>query len=193
MSGGKSSRMGTDKAFLKLGEKTFIENAAETLELNCEELKIVLNKSQNHFIKKIPDGVAHIFDIYENRGALGGIHSAFRDCKTEFAVILAVDLPFVTSKYFEQLCLIAINQSDFAAVVPIQIDGRIQPLAAIYQVKKCLPKIEEILTANKSYAVQNFVESVETEFIEFKKLNADDNLFLNVNHPQDLVVMSGFK
>ena len=95
LAGGKSSRMGRDKAFLKIGDKTFLENAVEILKPNCEQVKIVLNKSQNHFIEKLPDDISHIFDIYENRGAVGGIHAALQDCQTEFAVILAVDLPFV--------------------------------------------------------------------------------------------------
>ncbi len=78
LAGGKSSRMGRDKAFLKIGEKTFLENAVEILKPNCDQVKIVLNKSQNHFIEKLPDGISHIFDIHENRGALGGIHAAFQ-------------------------------------------------------------------------------------------------------------------
>ena len=104
LAGGKSSRMGRDKAFLKIGEKTFLENAVEILTPVCKQVKIVLNKSQTHFIEKLPEGISHIFDIHENRGAVGGIHAAFQDCKTEFAVILAVDLPFVTSEAIEKLC-----------------------------------------------------------------------------------------
>ena len=136
--GGKSSRMGADKAFLKIGEKTFLENAVEILKSNCDQVKIVLNKSQTHFIEKLPDGISYIFDIHENRGALGGIHAAFQDCETEFAVILAVDLPFVTSEAIEKLCEIILREKDFSAIVPRQTDGRFQPLCAVYRVKVIL-------------------------------------------------------
>lgn len=183
--GGKSSRMESDKAFLKIGEKTFAENAARILAPVCEQIKIVLNKSQTHFIEKLPDQIPHIFDICENRGALGGIHSAFKDCESEFAVILAVDLPFVTSEVIGRLCKIAIERKEFAAVVPKQNDGRLQPLAAIYKVKDCLPIIEKILLEEKSLSVRHFLDKISTNIIEQKELSDKIELFFNVNNPAD--------
>ncbi len=185
LAGGKSSRMKRDKAFLKIGEKTFVENAVEILEAVCEQTKIVLNKSQTHFIQNLPDQISHIFDIYENRGALGGIHAAFKDCETEFALILAVDLPFVTSEVIKKMCEIAIERKDFAAVVPRQNDGRLQPLAAVYRVKDCLPKLEKILTNEKSPSVRNFLNEISANIIEQKDLSDKKELFFNVNNPTD--------
>ena len=185
LAGGKSSRMGTDKAFLKIGEKTFLENAVEILKSNCEQIKIVLNKSQNHFIEKLPAGVSYIFDIHENRGALGGIHAAFQDCQTAFAVILAVDLPFVTSKAIEKLCEIIVHENDFSAVVPRQTDEKLQPLCAVYQVKKCLPETENILLKADSISVRDFLKTIETKIIATGQLGANKHLFKNVNSPSD--------
>ncbi|MDQ3712120.1 MAG: molybdenum cofactor guanylyltransferase, partial [Acidobacteriota bacterium] len=94
LAGGKSSRMKTDKAFLEVNGETFLTRAIKTLSTICENrVKIVLNKTQINFIERLPANVPHIFDIYENRGALGGIHAALSDCQSEWAIVLAVDLP----------------------------------------------------------------------------------------------------
>ena len=185
LAGGKSSRMGTDKAFLKIGDKTFLENAVEILAPVCEQVKIVLNKSQNHFIEKLPDGISHIFDIHENRGAPGGIHAAFQNCETEFAVILAVDLPFVTSETIEKLCEIILLEKDFSAIVPHQNDKRLQPLAAVYRVKNCLPKLENVLSEDKTLSVKNFLETLDIKIVGANDLSEDENLFVNINSPTD--------
>ncbi len=182
LAGGKSSRMGRDKAFLKIGGKTFLENAVEILAPVCEQTKIVLNKSQKHFLEKIPEGVSHIFDIHENRGALGGIHAAFRNCETEYAVILAVDLPFATSEAIGKLCEIISVKKDFSAVVPCQTDGKLQPLCAVYRVKDCLPNAEEILSKPESASVRDFLETVRVKIIEAEDLAENRDLFLNINN-----------
>src|SRR5438045_1162415 len=94
LAGGKSSRMGKDKAFLKTSDKTFLERAINALSSICENhVKIILNQNQTDLIEKLPPNIPYIFDIFENRGALGGIHTALKNCKTKFAIILAVDLP----------------------------------------------------------------------------------------------------
>ncbi|MCB1023640.1 MAG: molybdenum cofactor guanylyltransferase, partial [Acidobacteria bacterium] len=149
LAGGRSSRMGRDKAFLEINGKTFLQNAIEILSpVFASRVKVVLNRQQTHFIEKLPAGIAHIFDIYENRGPLGGIHASFMDCKTKFAVILAVDLPLVKPGLIEALSTRAVgNRAD--AVVPIQSEtGLKQPLCGVYRVASCVTPLEVILKSN---------------------------------------------
>ena len=69
LAGGKSSRMGKDKAFLQIENETFLERAITTLSTVCENrVKIVLSQNQTNLIEKLPPNVSHIFDIFENRG-----------------------------------------------------------------------------------------------------------------------------
>lgn len=177
--------MGRDKAFLNIGDKTFVENAFDALKLNCSQVKIVVNKSQTHFIEKLPSNTPYIFDRFENRGALSGIHAALKDCETEFAVILAVDLPFVTSEAIKNLIQIALKFEEFSAFVPRQFDGRLQPLCAVFRVKDCLSQLEKILSKNESSSVRDFLETIENKIIEAGNLSKNVNLFANVNYPQD--------
>ena len=192
LAGGKSSRMKTDKAFLEIGGETFLTRAVKTLSSTCKNrVKIVLNKAQTNFIERLPDKIPHIFDVYENRGPLSGIHAALSDCQNEWATVLAVDLPFVTSEVIENLSRIAFKSKDFAAIVPIQTDGRPQPLCAAYCVKNCLPKLENLLNETTSSSVKDFLKIVSTRFIEQDQLtiNGGEDLFFNVNRPSDFQML----
>lgn len=188
LAGGKSSRMGTDKAFLEISGETFIERAIKNLSEACENrVKIVLNKNQTHFIEKLPADVSYIFDNYENRGALGGIEAALKNCETKYAIILAVDLPLVTSKAIEKLAEITLASNKFIAVVPRQNDGKLQPLCAVYHATYCLPSLKKLLNENDSASVRDFLELISPRFVDQNKLTTDDSkdVFFNVNYFAD--------
>lgn len=182
--------MGSDKALLKFNGKIFLENAVDALRPHCSPIKIVLNRSQKHFIEKIPPDVTYIFDIFENHGALGGIHTALSDCETEFTVILAVDLPLVSSETIKKLSEIAVVFDKFSAFVPRQNDGRLQPLCAVYRAKDCLSKIENFLETEKSASVINFLNGIPLKIVEQESLSDKKNVFLNVNNSQDFQRLS---
>ena len=180
--------MKIDKAFLEIGDKTFLANAVEILSVVCgNRVKIVLNHTQNSFIENFPDGVSHIFDAFENRGALGGIHAALENCATKYAIILAVDLPLVTGEAIKNLADITLSSSKFIAVVPRQTDGRLQPLCAVYNARYCLPMLENLLAGNDSASVRDFLELIQPRFVAQEKLTNtnNENIFFNVNHPAD--------
>ena len=186
--GGKSSRMGVDKAFLKFGEETFLERAIATLSTVCENrVKIVLSQNQSNLIEKLPPNIPYIFDIFENRGALGGIYTALKNCETKYAVILAVDLPLVTPEAIKKLAEITLSDNKFIATVPRQLDGRLQPLSAIYLARYAVRPLEKLINENESASVNDFLEIIAPRTIGQDKLtlNQDENLFFNVNYPSE--------
>jgi molybdopterin-guanine dinucleotide biosynthesis protein A len=102
------------------------------------------------------------------------------------AAVVACDLPFVTADLFERLAAF-VAENDFDAVVPVQPDGRAQPLCAIYKCAACLPPIEEMLRGD-DWSLRNFHERINTRFVEFERLRDlpdSDFFFLNVNTPED--------
>ncbi|MCY7374939.1 MAG: molybdenum cofactor guanylyltransferase [Pyrinomonadaceae bacterium] len=188
LAGGKSSRMKTDKAFLEIGGETFLERAIKTLQTVCENrVKIVLNQTQTHFIERLSNDFPHIFDFYENRGALAGIHAALKSCETKYALILAVDLPLITNEAIENLAAITLSSNKFIAVVPRQTDGRLQPLCAAYLARYCLPVLENLMGENDSASVNDFLELIAPRIVYQDKLTADEisDIFFNVNYPAD--------
>src|SRR5205085_1111104 len=124
-------------------------------------------------------------DVYAERGALGGIHAAFTNCETKFAVILAVDLPFVTAEAIEKLAQIALSSNKFTAYVPRQTDGKMQPLCAVYRAKYCLPMLEKVLGENNKASVRDFLDLVSPKIISQNALSDSERLFFNVNQPSD--------
>jgi len=189
LAGGKSSRMGTDKAFLEINGETFLNRAVKTLSMVCKNrVVIVLNQTQTHFIEKLPSNIPYVFDVFENRGAIGGIHAALTNCETEYAIILAVDLPLVSDEVIENLAKIMFSTNEFIALVPRQSDGKFQPLCAVYHPRYCLSPLEELMRENKSASVRDFLETIAHRYVSQEKLttNGSENIFLNVNFQADL-------
>lgn len=180
LAGGKSSRMGADKFALEINGETFLTRAAKTLSETCESVKIVLNQTQN-----IETEFEIVRDIYAGRGALGAIHAAQKNCDTQFAVILAVDLPFVTTEAVKKLQKNAAASGKYSAVVPRQTDGRAQPICAVYRPEFCLPALEKLLRENDSASVRDFLELISPKYIEANRLSENENLLFNVNKPSD--------
>lgn len=187
LAGGKSSRMKTDKAFLKFKDETFLERAFKTLAPICKNTKIVINKGQKPKFEEAFPALDFVYDIYPQRGALGGIHAALKNCETEFALILAVDLPFVTTETLEKLTRIS---DDFSAIVPRQNDGRLQPLCAVYRVRECLPEIEELLEKDVSASVRDFLKRISLKILEAVSLSDNADVFFNVNDSRDFAGLS---
>lgn len=183
--GGKSSRMGADKFTLELNGKTFLERAVETLSKNCESVKMVLNQTQN-----IETNLEIVRDVYTERGALGGIHAALKNCETKFAIILAVDLPFVSTEAIEKIAEFALDTNKFVAFVPRQTDERAQPLCAVYRANYCLPTLEKLLEETDSASVKDFLELIYPKYIDQNCLSDDENLLHNVNYQADLTSFS---
>lgn len=184
LAGGKSSRMKSAKAFLKLGKKTLLEHSISTLQkIDSSKISVVVAENSNKF-KSIPT----IKDIYKDRGTLGGIHSALANCKEKYALINACDYPFISADLLNFLIKIA-KDKDADCVAPIQKDGIVQPLCAVYKTQKCLKVLTGILEkSDKTPSARDFLKQFDTKFIKFKEfanLPNAENFFFNVNTPSD--------
>src|SRR5512141_2200902 len=135
LAGGLSRRMGSSKAHLKLGGRTLVERAVATLLVVAEKVFVVGDvEIEGARIETIPDEPLKA----NSRGAIVGLYSALRHAKAEWAGVLACDLPFVTPDLIVRLAAIAEMSGDAACVVPVQPDGRSQPLCGLYRTD-CLP------------------------------------------------------
>ena len=179
--GGASRRMGTDKAALVIGSRTSLKRVADALSAVASPVTLV-------GARRSYDGVSleNVPDVHERWGALGGIHAALIAAKKDWALIVACDLPFVTTELFERLKSFVDERSD--AIVPIQSDGRPQPLCALYRRDACLREIEKLIAAGE-HTPRALLANVRTRRVEFAELNdlpGGENFFLNLNTPEDL-------
>ena len=176
LAGGASSRMGTDKSQLLIENQTFVERIADTLLTITDSVRLVGGR-ENSKLAVVPD-------IYPQWGALGGLHAAVAACRREWAIIVACDLPFVTSELLSRLASLRDN---YDAVVPIQEDGRPQPLCAFYRAETCARWAAELIEAGRRRPL-DLLESVNTrrvEFAEIANLALAERFFVNINTPED--------
>ena len=128
LAGGKSSRMGTDKGFLNLNGKLFIEQIIEVLTPLVTEIIIVSNDSNyNKF------NVKRVNDLIENAGPLAGIYSGLSASKAEKNLVLSCDIPLINS---EVLNLLIQQIDDVSEIIQIESNGKTMPLIALYN-KDC--------------------------------------------------------
>ena len=178
LAGGKSSRMGADKAFLELGGQTFLARALELAGTVTPLVRLLGDK------KRFAAFGTVIEDIYPGCGPLGGIHAALMSTATDLNVLLAVDLPFITTEFLRYLISRA-EGSNAAAMVP-RVGGVFQPLCAMYR-KEFVGVAESSLRAGKNKIGALFHE-VNARVIEEEEL-ADAGfqieIFRNLNTPAD--------
>ncbi len=176
LAGGASSRMGTDKSQLPLEGQTFTERIAETLRKLTNSVSVVGREAD----ARLPS----VADVYPQWGALGGLHAALAACKREWAIVVACDLPFVTAELF---LFLAEKRVDHDAVVPVQEDGRPQPLAALYRVDPCRQRATELIEAGRRRPL-DLLAAVKTHWISFaeiRNLDQAERFFVNINTPSD--------
>jgi molybdopterin-guanine dinucleotide biosynthesis protein A len=179
MAGGKSRRMGSDKAFIPFRGRPLIEHVLDRVAGLANELVIITND---------PDPYSHlghpIFgDIYRDSGPLGGIHSALLHGKHEYLLVVACDMPWLSRPLLSHM----ISLRDTAdAIVPRW--GRFpEPLHAIYS-KSCLAPVENRLKAGMLKVV-GFYGQADVRFIdreEIEHFDPEGRSFVNVNTPGDL-------
>src|ERR1700756_2456046 len=125
LAGGKSTRMGTDKAFVLLDGRTLLARMLDLARQVTSDVHIVGDP-----VKFAPFAPT-IEDIFPGCGPLGGIHAALRSSPTDLNVILAVDVPFVSLALLDYL--ISRATSSNANVTLARAAGGFQPLCAIYR------------------------------------------------------------
>ncbi len=178
LAGGKSRRMGTDKALIQFRDKSLIENAIGLVQPLCSTILI---SSNNPAIEKF--GFPVIPDEVTNCGPIGGLYSTLKKTASEWNFVISVDCPFVSPEFVEFLMSNIIEKD---CLIPKHIAG-IEPLVALYH-KKSLSFMEKAMQ-NKEYKVQKLIAGLNTEFIDVEEwLVKKPELFRNLNRPEDLIL-----
>ena len=179
LAGGRSSRMGTDKSLLRLGNSTLIESAIDRMRKVTSDVSIV--SPRDDLAKYAP--VIH--DVYPDRGPLGGIHAALASSAHELNLMLAVDMPSVSAELLKRLLAVA-EESQAVVTVPQTSDGW-QPLCAVY--RKAFAVIAERALKTDDYKIDRLFNQVAIRRVmeaEVEKWGYSSQVFMNLNTPDDL-------
>ncbi len=178
LAGGKSQRMGTNKAFLRYGDKTFIEHQILTLSKIFGEIILSANDAVAYAGLKLPI----VSDVIAGKGPLGGICAGLKHAISQHAFVIACDMPFVN----EGLILYLKNQiNDYDVVVP-QTKRGLEPMHAFYS-RNCIQPMYRCLEEGRLRIVDFFSE-VKVKVVsekDFAGLDAALQSLVNLNTPEE--------
>jgi len=172
LAGGRSSRMGRDKALLTLGGEPLVQRAVGKLSEVCAEVAIAGGTEElMRFDRVIPDR-------FPGYGPLGGIVSALEQSPAEWNLFLSVDAPFVPVSCLKTLLLMAAGFSGVAVIA--RADDRMQPLCAVYS-RKALTILEQELAAGRWKVLSAIEAAGDVKVMDFE----DARWFANLNTPEE--------
>jgi molybdopterin-guanine dinucleotide biosynthesis protein A len=93
LAGGRSSRMGTDKALLEIGGRPLVAHAVEKLRTICPDVHILSSNTALRIFAPL------VQDLHPGCGPIAGIEAALSHSRAEWNLIVPVDLPFVPSEF----------------------------------------------------------------------------------------------
>ncbi len=179
LAGGKSTRMGRDKAFVVLDGRTLLARMLDLASLVAPDVRIV-----GDAVKFAPFAPV-VEDVFRDCGPLGGVHAALRSSQTDLNVILAVDVPFVSLALLQYLITRAEAAPASMVTVPRSGDG-LQPLCAIY--RREFAEMAEMALREGRYKIDALFDE-RTRIIgeeELESAGFAPRIFRNLNTPEEV-------
>jgi molybdopterin-guanine dinucleotide biosynthesis protein A len=201
LAGGRSRRMGTDKAFLQWQGRPLWEHQLEKLRalkpskllLSCRPEQMATfsstgmalacprSRDDMHGQAKAMPALQIIPDAHQDCGPLGGVAACLRSCNAPNLVVLGVDLPHLPAEFLKEL----LTQSSAHCGAVVRVANYFEPLAAVYP-RAMLPLAEAQLAAGQ-LAMQDFIRrGMECGLMQGADIPVRAEWFTNWNSPQDL-------
>jgi molybdenum cofactor guanylyltransferase len=180
LAGGRSSRMGRDKALLEIDGRRLLDRCADALRPIASPI-IVVADTPDRFSLPAYRTVA---DLYPGAGPVGAIVTALLALGEGWHLIVACDMPFLKTELLQ--LLVSRAGDDFDAIVP-RIEDRPEPLCALYR-QTCVGPLQAFLKGGERPAAHRALRAVRTRYVEEPDLRgADPHLlsFVNLNTPED--------
>lgn len=175
LTGGKSRRMnGNNKAFLRFGNKTFIEIITEQL---TYFRNIYISVDYKEKYKNL--NFTLLEDMHKDIGPMGGIYSVLKSINEEYIFVTACDMPKITKEFIEFMCN-SIAEEDTQCVVTQDEEGRIYPLGGIYS-KKMIYTIEDMIK-EEDYKLLNLISRVKSKIIPLCETKFNKDILENINN-----------
>ncbi|MEW8959661.1 molybdenum cofactor guanylyltransferase [Neomoorella humiferrea] len=178
LAGGKSTRMGTNKALLPLGQVSMLARVVAALRPLFSEIIVVTNTPELYQDL----GTRLVTDVIPGRGPLSGFHAGLMYSPYRYNFIVACDMPFIDPGFISHL----IKQAEGYDVVVPRLGEYLQPLHAVYS-RECLKAVEECLREGQ-YKAFAFYPKVKVRYVDIDRLQGIDpeRVFFNINTPKDL-------
>lgn len=181
LAGGKSSRMGFDKQFMKIQNKIILDVLYEELRKEFEDILVITNKTYKY--KNSSFRIKS--DELPSMGPLSGIHSGLKGSKSKYVYFIACDMPNVNLDYIRLMKdKLMIKKSDACIT---KTNSGIEPFNSFYSVN-IIDRIEKLLKGNKK-SMLSLADSIDTYYIEedeARLYSCDLEMFTNINTKNQL-------
>jgi molybdopterin-guanine dinucleotide biosynthesis protein A len=175
--GGRSSRIGSDKALRPFLGRPLIQRVVERLAPLADEILVTTNRPEEYAFL----GLRLVPDLLPGRGALVGLHTALASASFPIVAVAACDLPFARPALLEAAARLLVAEAA-DAVVP-RSPGGLEPMHAVYRRETCLPVIRAAIQSNQ-LKVTDWLPAVRVHEQSQQEIAAADPAglaFLNVN------------
>jgi molybdopterin-guanine dinucleotide biosynthesis protein A len=179
LAGGRSARMGREKALLEIGGIPLILRTARLVSLVTGSVRVV---GETPGIRAL--GLEIVADGWPGQGPLGGIATALGASRAPWSLVVACDLPYLTKAWLAYVVSRALA-SDADAVIAMNAGGA-EPLCAAYR-ESAAGAIRSAVSLG-NLKVRRMLENIRGEVIEpeeWKRFDSDGYLFKNMNLPDD--------
>lgn len=178
LAGGRSRRMGCDKALLKIDGQTLFERILTLMQGLFSQVMIAGDR---------PDlrrpGVPAVADAYPG-SALGGIHTGLAGAATDWVFVAPCDMPYPDDRIVRKLLA---ERAGHDAVVPRTASG-FEPVFALYH-KRCLDVVDAMLR-RRHYRIYDFYSHIDVHYLTAEQLPSGwEQSLLNLNTPEDLAIV----
>lgn len=180
MAGGKSTRMGEDKLMLRLNGETLLERAVREYRRSFDTVLISVTDADKYAV----DAKA-VEDVYPDCGPLGGLYSVLLQTQDEGVFVVAADMPFTTADEAKEIIGLC---GDAEACVPVDPDGRPEPLFAYYK-KVLVSRAEECIRQGKR-AMRCLLELSNVRTVPSEQIGGS-RMLENLNTPDDFLRVGG--
>lgn len=182
LAGGKSRRMGKDKRYLLVGERTLLERSLEILQTVFRQVVVVIAQDSAS-LESVASPVVR--DLIPDCGSLGGLYTGLKQASTEHVFVVACDMPFLSPLVIRHF----VNLRMQADIVMAKLANGLHPMHAVYG-KACLPHLEQMIKV-RNLKIQDLASesALRVHFVTATDLAAIDptaRSFYNVNTLTDL-------
>jgi molybdopterin-guanine dinucleotide biosynthesis protein A len=181
LAGGKSSRMGTEKALIEMGGKPLVAHAVAKLRSICREVSILgSNPELARYAPLVPD-------LHPGCGPIGGIEAALEHSGFDWNLVVPVDVPFLPAAFLREW-IQRVSAKDAFRVAYFEAAGKAQPGVLLIH-REAKPSITAAIDRGEYKLLSALSAAASGYSVHVEEADAaQEYWFMNVNTPVDLEI-----
>ncbi|WP_058306839.1 molybdenum cofactor guanylyltransferase [Gracilibacillus massiliensis] len=178
LTGGKSSRFKSDKAFAKYDNESFYQKSLQLIESITDRVYLVKRLEQQITVESAKISVITDIEQFMGAGPLAGIYSAMEKGSSEWFLVLPVDTPLMNEAILSRI--IKCSNNNYEAVIP-RVNGKCQPLIGMYHANVIQVILQQL--QNNQLSMHQLLAKLAVKYLDFS--SEEEHFFANINTEED--------